>query len=164
MVDTPEERSKIYRGTAHERTCVPPGGRLRRTKVGRIRLGASRASVLDTLGKPHKRKRKVDRWCVIGNANLRVAYGRGALTGLIRSSSRGHVLRGVAPGDRARKAVRKFGRPTGRAGKTRVIDLGGGAKRHGFVGVRGKRVRWVAIADPTLLPGTKATRALKRAR
>ena len=164
MVDTPEERSKIYRGTAHERTCVPPGGRLRGTKVGRVRLGMSRDRVLDLLGDPHKRKRKIDRWCVIGNAGLRIAYGRGALVGLVRTSSRGHVLRGVAPGDPARRAIRRFGKPEGVAGRTRVIDAGGGAKRHGYAGVRGRRVRWVAIADPALLPGAKAARALKRAR
>lgn len=164
LVDTPQERSRIYRGVPHERSCVPPGGRLRGTQVGRARLGMSRSSLRNKLGRPHKRKRRVDRWCLIGKASLRAAYRGGARVALLRTSSRGHDLRKVAPGDPARKAVVRFGEPDGHAGNTRVIDAGGDARRHAYVGVRGGRVRWLAIADPSRLGRAAAIRALRRAR
>ena len=177
LIDTPQERSRIYRGTSHERRCVPPGGRLRGTQVGKARLGMKRSALRKKLGHPHKRRRGVDRWCLIGNASLRAVYkppqqrrgsatphSGGARVALLRTSSRGHSLRRIAPGDPARKAEARFGKPGGRAGNTRVIDGGGTAKRHAYVGVRGGRVRWLAIADPSRLGPARAIRALRRAR
>ncbi len=163
-VDTPEEREQVYRDAPRSRDCVPPGGRLRGKRVGRAKLGMERRILHRRLGPPRERKRGVDRWCLIGHANLRVAYRHGGAA-LIRTTSRGHALHGVARGDRARKARRLLGPAAFRLGKTRVIADSERPRRAAFVGVRGKRVRWVALADPDAITGRAAvTRVLRRAR
>lgn len=158
-VDTPEERQAIYRDEPRERACVAPGGRLRGKRVGAVRLGMAKRTVRERLGEPRKRRHGTDRWCVIGAADLRVAYVRGRAR-LIRTSVRGQELRGVAPGDRARRARRKLGRPGFRAAGARVIALPG-KRRLALAGLAGKRVRWLALADRRL---ASPRRALERTR
>lgn len=157
-VDTPQERQAVYRDAPGERDCVPPGGRLRGRRVGVVRLGMGKAKVRGKLGAPAKHRRGVDRWCVIGDASLRVAYGDGRVN-LIRTSSRGHGLAGVAPGDRAAKARRLLGNPDFRVAGARVIARSS-KLRQALVGARGKRVRWIALARPS----ADGARALQRAR
>jgi hypothetical protein len=163
-VDTPEEREEIYADTPVESECVPPGGRLRGKRVGAVRLGMKRAGVRERLGPPSNSKRRADRWCLIGAARLDVAYRKRAAA-LIKTSSRGHDLRGVAGGDKARKARRRLGNAAFRVGATRVIAAGESKRRAAFAGIRGKRVRWVALADRRAIasPGA-AMRALRRTR
>jgi len=158
----------VYRNDPEFRDCIPPGGELEGRRVGRVRLGMAPARVRDRLGEPRSRKRRVDRWCVVGRASLRVAYRKGSPRGvaLVRTSSRGHAERGVAPGDRRSRANRKLGlKPAFRIGSTRVAEA---SERHGrrlFAGLRGKRVRWLAMVDPDRLAGDRAVRrALRKAR
>jgi len=51
-----------------------------------------------------------------------------------------------------------------RIGASRVTEGGGTKNRRGFAAFGSHRVRWVAIADPTALPGDAAERALNRTR
>jgi hypothetical protein len=146
LVDTPEEREQIYRNDPVTKECVPPGGRLRGRKVGRVKLGMDRAEVLARLGEPTARRKRVDRWCVVGAASLRIAYKRKAVS-LIRTSSRGHELAGVAPKDRKRRAQERFGAPEFRVGKSQIVRGGDTTRRQGFAALGNHRVRWVAIAD-----------------
>ena len=162
-VDTPEEREEVYRDDPVAEDCIPPGGRLRGRKVGRAKLGMDRADVIARLGEPQVRRNRVDRWCVIGGASIRIAYERKAVS-LIRTSARGHALAGVAPKDPARKARTRFGGPEFRVGASRVTEGGGTRNRRGFAALGSHRVRWVAIADPAALPGDAAQRALNRTR
>jgi hypothetical protein len=157
-IDTPEERGKIYSDAPVELPCVPPGGRLRGKRVGQVRLGMKRERVFALLGAPHSRKRRVDRWCVIGAAVLRIAYRRNRVA-LIKTTVRGHDLRDVAPGTRARRARRRLGEPAFRAAGAKVIVVTG-KRRIAYAGLRGRRVRWLAVAKP----GLNARRTLKRAR
>ena len=162
-VDTPEEREDIYKDDPVAEGCIPPGGRLRGRKVGRSKLGMDRTEVIERLGDPMTRRNRVDRWCVIGGASLRIAYKRKAVS-LIRTSARGHALAGVAPKDRARKARSRFGGADFKVGASRVTEGGGTARRRGFAAFGSHKVRWVAIADPAALPGDAAQRTLNRTR
>ncbi len=162
-VDTPEEREDIYKDDPLSEGCIPPGGQLRGRKVGKAKLGMARSKLINRLGEPLTRSKRVDRWCLIGGTNLRVAYKRKAVA-LIRTSARGHALDGVAPKDRARKARARFGGPQFQVGAARVTEGGGTARRRGFAAFASRKVRWVAIADPAALPGDAAKRALKRTR
>ena len=162
-VDTPEEREEIYRDDPVAEECIPPGGRLRGRKVGRAKLGMNRTDLIADLGEPTIRRNRVDRWCVVGGASLRIAYKRKAVS-LIRTSARGHALAGVAPKDPASKARERFGSTEFRIGASRVTEGGGTKNRRGFAAFGSHRVRWVAIADPAAVPGQAAERTLNRTR
>ena len=172
MVDTSKERRRIYRTEPRFPNCVPPRGQLHRRGAAGARLGMRRQRLIGKLGKPRNTKRGVDRWCVIGNAQLRVAYQRRGASkrgsrgraALIWTSSRGHTTHDVGPGSRARQAKRRLDlEPAGRIRGVRVFQ---GMRIHGrdlFAGIRRGRVRWLALSDATQL-GKRATRsALRRA-
>jgi hypothetical protein len=165
-VDTPEERDRVYGGRGLYRDCIEPGGDLRGKRVGRVRLGMHRERVLRRLGPPRDHRRGVDRWCLTGKGSLRVEYaGRAGPATLIRSSGRGHSARGVARGDRARRARRRLElRPVFRLSGTRVLSAGAVDGRLLLIGTA-RRVRWVAIADRNRLDSARALRrALRRSR
>jgi hypothetical protein len=161
-VDTPAEQEQIYADTALAPGCIEPGGRLRGRRVGRVRLGLDRGAVLSRLGPPQTHARGVDRWCLVGGGVLAVRYrGADGPAALVRSSGRGHGAHGVRPSDRLRRAKRRLDlRPLLRLRRTRVFEAAAGAKRRLVVGVAARRVRWLAVADPSLRTGKRLRRAL----
>jgi len=173
-VATPKQRRRVYRtGTAFP-DCVPPGGTLRGRRVGAIHLGMRRGAVHHRLGHPRRTKRRVDRWCLIGAANLRVAYigaarkaggGKNRRAALILTTSRGHRISGIGRGSRLAKAKRQLNlKPRFRVGKTRVLEAGRKPGRRAFLGTRHGRVKWIALADPHRLRTPAIRHALRRAR
>jgi hypothetical protein len=156
-VDTPEEAAQVYADFPALEPCVEPGGPLRGRRIGAARLGAPRDRVLRKLGPPSRHSRRVDRWCLVGDAELRAAYGRRDRVEAVLTTARGHALRGVAPGDRVRRARHKLDvvRTIKRRG-TRVLVLDRDRRRRAFVGLRRGRVAWLAIARPGV--GTRITR------
>ena len=172
MVDTPAERQQVYGGSPQFPSCLPPRGKLGRGGAAGARLGRKRQDLIARLGKPQKTKRGVDRWCVIGDAQLRVAYARHAKAkrgprraALVRTTSRGHTRHGVGVGTRAGKAKRKLSlEPYFRIRRTKVLagPAGGGPRL--FAGVRRHRVRWLALASLRLLRSARTVKgALRRA-
>ena len=166
-VDTPAKRDQIYAGRPAGPSCIAPGGKLRGKRIGRVRLGMRREQALARLGPPQDHRRGVDRWCLVGKGKLRVEYAdeAGRAT-LIRSSGRGHAVRGVARGDRARRAHRKLD-PERRfqLRHTRVFTAGTAGRRVSLLGIAGTRVRWVAVADGALLQSDRLLKAaLRRSR
>jgi hypothetical protein len=161
-VDTPEERDQVYAGSPGFLGCIEPGGELQGRRVGRVRLGMRRSEVTGKLGVPHDHRHGVDRWCVIGKGQIRIAYARresGAAT-LIRTSARGHAAGGVARGDRARRARRRLGlRERLMLGRTTVLEAAPTRERRLLVGVAAGRVRWIALASPA---AAKDDRSLRR--
>lgn len=161
------EREDVYANRPHFGDCIPPGGELRGRSVGLTRLGMRRRRVRERLGAPSESDRRVDRWCLVGDADLRIVYrGNANRTALIRTSSRGHAARGVASGDRASKAKRKLrlGEGFRRADGVRVLESSRpGVRRSLFAALARKRVRWLAIADPKRLKGRRAERRAIRA-
>jgi hypothetical protein len=165
-VDTPAEQAQVY-GEGAPPGCIPPGGELRGKRVGELRLGMRRTRALGKLGPPQERRRRVDRWCLIGKGELRVAYSRKDRARVILSSGRGHSLRGVARGDRARRAHRRLGierRSSFKRGGVRAFLVAGPQRqRRAWVGIAGGRVRWVALATRGA-SGSTLVRVLKDVR
>jgi hypothetical protein len=162
MVDTPQEQAQVYGDTGLALGCIPPGGDLRGKRIGEARLGMRRAEVLTKLGPPQDSRRRVDRWCLIGKGELRVAYGRGDRAQLLVSSGRGHSIRGVARGDRARRAHRRLSlEPRLRRGELRLFEAPPAKRRRAWVGIAGGRVRWVLLAKPGRVAERKLIRATK---
>ena len=116
------------------------------------------------LGKPHATRRGVDHWCVIGAANLRVAYSRADSAELIRTTVRGQSVHGVGPGDRYRRAkvglhlTRRFN-----IGHTDVLEASGHHGSRLFAGIRRGGVHWLALAAARL-SDSRARADLVRAR
>lgn len=153
--------------------CVSPGGELHGAQVGHLRLGMTRDEVRGLLGAPHSEHRGTDRWCVIGDGELRVAYraagpkqGSGSeRAAVILSTVLGHSAKGIRAGSKRRKAIRTLDLERRfRAGKVSVFETKRKPGRRLFVGIGGKRVRWLAVTDPAKLRSLGATkRALRRA-
>lgn len=163
-VDTPEERDRVYAGRPEFVGCVEPGGELRGRRVGRIAIGMSRRQVVGRLGIPHDHRAGVDRWCLVGKGSLRVSYRGGHRAAeLIMTSGRGHAAQGVARGDSARRAMARLqARPRFAVAAVVEVLQARGAARHLFVGVAGKRVRWLALADKRLAASDRALRRTLR--
>ena len=66
-----------------------------------------RSRVRNRLGPPERASHRIDRWCLIGKGELRVAYGRRGAQAIL-TSGRGQGYRGVARGDRLRRAHRRL--------------------------------------------------------
>ena len=172
-VDTPKKRRRVYRtGTAFP-DCITPGGTIRGRHVGRVRLGMARKALRSRIGQPKRTRQRVDRWCVVGAASLRVAYARKAgkagaghrpKAALILTTSRGHTIHGIGRGSKVGAAKRKLALQVRfRVGGTKVLEAVRKPGRRAFFGVRHGRVKWVALANPHRL-GTRAIhRALRRA-
>ncbi len=160
-VDTPAERRAVYAsGSAYPR-CIRPGGTVRGRHVGRVRLGQRRKAVRKELGEPGHKAHGIDRWCVVGAANLRVAYSpKRHRVSLILSTSRGHSIHGVGRGSSASGAKHKLGvRSRFKVKGTKVFEAPRSRHRRAFFGVRHGRVRWIAIANPRALT-TRGVRAV----
>jgi hypothetical protein len=164
-VDTPAERRDVYRFRPRYPRCVPPGGEMNRRQVGAIRLGMRRSEVLARLGKPRRRKHRTDRWCLVGNAQLHVAYhGKRKRADAIWTSSRGHRVHDVGAGTRKARAKRRLDlEPSFRIRHTKVFRAPDRRGSRLYVGIHGRRVRWLAITDGSLLPSKRASdRTLRR--
>jgi hypothetical protein len=164
-VDTPKERRRVYRANSARPHCIPPRGTIHRRRVAGIRLGMKRPAVISRLGAPRKRAHGVDRWCVVGKANLRVAYaGHAHRTALIRTTSRGHTVRRVGPGARAARAKRVLAlQRRFRLGRTMVFAAKSHRGARLLAGIATGRVRWLALADGKL-ERRHVRAALRRAR
>ena len=147
--------------------CVSPGGELHANRVGHVSLGMPRDQVLAALGAPHEQRNGTDRWCVIGDGELRVGYagadpGRAAV---ILTTVLGHAFKGIRAGSRKRHAVNRLDLERAfRAEGTTVFEARRRRGRRLFVGTGGRQVRWLALTDPRTLHSRRATkRAVRRA-
>ena len=120
--------------------------------LGQMRLGAGSDTLLRSAGQPDQRPGRAWRYCVQGrspasSAVVTVLTPGGSLA-LVASSARGHRARGIGPGG----SVRRLGTP--RRFKRGIVVRRAGAHSSYVYGVRGGRVRWVAVA--TRAAGTRA--------
>lgn len=164
-VDTPAERDRVYGDRGLYPECVPPGGKLHGRHVGPVRLRMSRDRVRSRLGPPQHGSRRVDRWCVIGKGELRVAYGRGGVRAIL-TSSRGQGFRGVARGDRLRRAHRRLEiRDSSRTRyHRRLLRIASSGGPEVWLGAMHHRVRWVMIRRGGGLRATTILRLIRHVR
>jgi hypothetical protein len=162
------EQGDVYANQPQFLNCISPGGELKARRVGHVRLGMSPEAIYALIGQPHSTKRGVDRWCVIGDGELRVDYRKGSPKGaaLTLTTVLGHTVRGVGVGTKRRKAIGKLDLERAfKIGKVGVFEGPARPKRDLFVGIGGKRVAWLAITNPDRLRSLGAAkRALRRAR
>jgi hypothetical protein len=157
----------IYAGQPQFGNCVTPGGELYRRQVGHVGLGMRRETVLGLLGPPHSQRHGTDRWCVIGDGELRIAYRSGSpeQVAAILTTVLGHTAKGVRTGSKRRRAIRRLDLERRfRAAGAAVFEAPRKPRRRLFVAIGGKRVKWLAITDPGTLRSLRAAkRALRQA-
>jgi hypothetical protein len=118
--------------------------------LGGIELGANVERLLRTATQPQHRAPRTFEWCVEGKSGRAVGKTVAVLTpegtvGLAASSARTHVAKGVHAGTRAKRARRKT-RAFGKGVRVRRASKGSRAKL--VYVMKGKRVRYVAVASP----------------
>jgi hypothetical protein len=149
LVDTPEERDRIYANQPAFLGCIPPGGNIRGRRVGRAHLGVGQRRLRSRLGPPTYSRPHLDAWCLVGKGELRVAYGRGGRAQMILTSASGHSVDGVSRGDRLRRASRRLDLAHRRSFKSGAVE-GFRARRRPppalWAGVDGERVRWLLLS------------------
>ena len=133
--------------TGAEPRCLSPRLRVRSSRIGRLRLGQRPAAALSAAGTATRRRGSVVRWCVRGGGSVVAVFPRGGRARVIATTARRHATFGMRRGSslarlRARFHTRRLARGLllARRGRTRVV-----------VGVRGGRVRFLAVARPRLL-------------
>ena len=93
----------VYNGPVFD-DCVTPGGELHGSQVGHVRLGMTRDEVRNLLGPPDSERDGTERWCVIGDGELRIAFGPGGKqvgsepATVILSTVLGHEVKGIRAG------------------------------------------------------------------
>jgi hypothetical protein len=128
-----------------------PGGRVGRG-IGGVRLGMRRAAARRALGLPATESTRWVTWCFDGGGRLWAALGtRGdrARVDLVLTDSGPFDTHGIRPGTKARKARRVL-RGERRLGRVRGVKVFAKRERHRrlLVGIRGKRVAYLAVARP----------------
>jgi hypothetical protein len=171
------EGSRIYASSGRSRPprCVTPGGRVTTRRIGPVRVGDSEGQARRSLGPPLSVKRGFLRWCVVGGGRYlagqasdrsgELGSGAAERTVMLVSSSRAFRYRGIGRGTsvrRLRRTLRRARRVT-RYERTRVFVAR--PRSRVLFGVRGRRVRFVAVRDRAAVRGRSAIRRyLRRAR
>ena len=165
------EARRIYAGSGSPPSssrCVTGGGPVTTRRLGAIRLGDDESTARRSLGPPLAVKRGFLRWCVVGggrylageasdrSGELGAGFSERAV--LLLSTSRTFRYRAIGPGSSVRGLRRRLRRARGvaRYGKTRVW-LARPRSRVLF-GVRGRRVRFIAVRDRQAVRGKRGLR------
>jgi hypothetical protein len=149
------------------RECLPRRLRIGARRIGPIRLGQTRSQLLGLRVLPFRKTRRSFRYCVAGprraararavrrsRGRVKVVFSRRGHVALVATTARTHRKRGIHPGSPLRALSRAF---PGR------LTLAGHLFRTGprslrAIGLHGRRVRFIAVADRRLL---RSGRALK---
>jgi hypothetical protein len=155
-------------------SCARATGAIRGTRLGRARLGATRAANRTKFPTFTARRSRVDRFCLRGGGHIRIGYlppgkrsrssRRGASRDravLILTTSRHYAVRGIRHGSTVRALKRRFRRlRSAHVGRNRWYLARGKKSRIVFKTHR-RRVEEVGIASPSLTRGKKAKRFLR---
>jgi len=142
--------------------CLASRSGISRRGIARIRLGRSRGQLRSLPVRPPRAGRRILSWCVTrSRGRVRALFDRRGKAVLALTTAGGHGNRGVRPGRSARRLRsaypnrRRLARGVYRAWpQSRMV-----------IGVRGGRVRYVAVATRRLVGERRALmRALRRAR
>lgn len=154
--------------------CQPPARRVVSGKrFGPATLGATLSRTVDALGIPVRSKRGFEIFCLSGGGTFKVGYRDAAALRKERSrvyaawtDTKALRVRGIKVGSRFSRARRKLGlrKLRFKVGSGRVYEARRNPRRRLFVGVRKRRVAYLAVVDPRRVRGKTATaKYLRRA-
>jgi hypothetical protein len=154
----------VFPSSGSPRRCLSRRSPIGPRNIGRVRLGRTRARLLRLPVAPVRRTRYSFRYCVKGGRGRITAVfqgrARGARAELVATTAPGHGNRGV----RVRSRARTFARGYPRRRRTARGLYRPGPHSPQLVGIRHGRVRFIAVARPTLVRKLRLLRhALRRA-
>ncbi len=127
------------------RRCVSRRSAVKKSAIGRIKLGYRSSTVATKLGLPGKRRRGVWRYCVRGGGKFIVVFSKRKRALFIASTAKGHHRGRAHPGislRRLKRIYRHKGLHRVRSDVRRVRSI--------VYGVRAKKVRYMAVASRQL--------------
>jgi S-formylglutathione hydrolase FrmB len=143
----------IVAGGSSAKRCLARRAQVGSRGVGRVRLGSTRRALLRNTPPPRRRSRRSWRWCVDRSRGaVRAVFTPRGRVALVATTAPGHRASRVHPGARVRILSRAYpGRRALYPGLYRA-----GPRSRMLIGVRRGRVRYLAVASPSLLrsPGT----------
>jgi hypothetical protein len=138
------------RGSARGR-CLSRRAPVGRRGIGRVRLGMTRKALARRLPAPRRKTKRAWRWCVKG--------GKGAVSAAFSKSGRVALVARVPSGTTRAQLRRRYPRRRALGGSL----VRAGARSSRIFGVRGGKVRYVAVAAPRTIARGKLLRGYLRA-
>ncbi len=149
----PASTAGARRGCLARRSPIGP------RNIGRVRLGLSKKALLRRVPAPTRRTKRSWRWCVKGGkGTVSAAFTRRGRVALVSTTAPRHGNRGVHPGSRTKKLRAAYRRR--RALSRSLVRANRRSPR--LFGVRGGRVRYVAVASRRTVGRRTALRAYLR--
>lgn len=133
------------------RRCLPRRVRVGRRSLAGVALRARGGQVARRVGSPLRRRLGTWRWCVRGGGKAIAVFSRNGGALFAASTARGHRRGAARPGISLRTLKRIFRRAGLRRVRGQVYVVRRGSSRGLVLGVRGRRVRYIAVADRVLL-------------
>ena len=137
-------------GSARGGACVSRSSPVGRRGIGRIRLGMTRTALARRLPSPRRKTKRAWRWCVTG--------GKGAVSAAFSKSGRVALVARVPSGTTRAQLRRRYPRRQSLGGS--IIRAGARSSR--IFGVRGGKVRYVAVTSPRTIARRKLLRGYLR--
>jgi hypothetical protein len=132
--------------------CIARKAKIGSKSIGRAKLGNRGSTLATRYGLPSRRKRGVWRYCVRGGGTVIAVFSKRKRVVFLATTARGHKRGRLHPGSLLRSLRRHYGRRGVRTVRGQVIVVRRGKTNRNLVyGVRGTRVRYVAVVDRSIL-------------
>jgi hypothetical protein len=131
--------------------CVARRAKIGARSIGKTKVGDRSSTVARRYGLPSRRKRGVWRYCVRGGGKFIAVFSKRKRVVFLATTARRHKRGRLHPGSRLRSVSRAYhGRGVHRV-RGRVLVVRKGKKNRNLVfGVRGRRVRYIAVVNTKL--------------
>lgn len=144
-------------GAKGAKACLPRKARVSGRAVGRARIGQTQGRILARLGQPRRRGKRYLRYCVKGGGSVLIAFSTKGRARLVAATARGYRARRVGRGATLARARRAY-RGARTLGSRILVD-----RRRGIViGLKNRKVRYIAGADRQILRSRRSVRAYLR--
>src|SRR3954453_5620573 len=132
--------------------CLPAPQKLQSHGIGRLRLGRRPSETLLRNSRPVTGHPGLVAWCVSGNGRVVAALAKNGTVRFIASTATSSKARGIAPGSSTRRLAHKGLRKLARD----LFVTRRGTKA--VIGIAGKHVQFVGVADRGLLTHARQLR------
>jgi hypothetical protein len=130
------------------RGCLRRRAAIGRRGIAGVRLGMTRSRLARRLPAPRRRRAHAWRWCVAGGkGTVSAAVSRSGRVALVATTAPGHRVRKLSPGSRSAKLRHRY--PRRRAIGRALVRPTAHSRR--IFGVRGGRIRYVALASERVI-------------
>lgn len=136
--------------------CVARKAKVGRRSIGKTKVGDRSTTLAKRYGLPSRRKRGVWRYCVRGGGKFIAVFSKRKRVLFLATTARGHKRGKLHSGSTLRSLRRAYRGRGARRVRGKVIVLRKGRKNRNLVfGVRGKRIRYIAVVDTKIRRSAK---------